>query len=92
MTKIKLTNRILLGFLIKKRIKGKYIERINQCKTGAYKDRKVSTHKMNDESNHNALSAGMIWNKTPEGFVFWSKFNSEYIKYHTQYYKNFSQY
>lgn len=86
MPKIKITNRILLGFLVKERIKGLFIKRMNEQNV---KQSTVDHFEplINDEQSHDAFTYAFTWTYTPESDSFWNNFNVKYEKYHQQYMK-----
>lgn len=82
MPKVKLTNRVLLGFLVKERIKGKYLRNLNKiCRNSSQSHTNMHINSLNDEKSDNVISIAFIWDPTPEGNNFWSKIDIKYRKY-----------
>ena len=73
-----ITNSILNGFLIKNRIKGKFLKNITRNK-----------HILTKELEHCQSTIPMVfgWENTPEGGIYWAIHSINYRKYHQEHYK-----
>lgn len=82
MQKIKVTNRVLLRFLVKNRVKGKFIKNCQDPKWEYQTETFI--HALNDEKCSDVLSHGFSWTNSPEGFEFWSNLDDKYKNYHAK--------
>jgi len=85
--KLALTNSILNGFLLKKRIKTKFMANYT---SDANKEWVIDADviNLNIEGNKFAFADAFSWMKSTEGYVFWQEFAREYLNaYHPLYYK-----
>lgn len=87
MTNIKITNRILNGFLLKKGIKSKYIANMIKAELSFSRTRSETMTTIKKEWASDIFDRSFHWNDTSEGWFFWEKISRQYKEYHSIYYK-----
>lgn len=88
MSKI-ITNRILNGFLIKHRIKGKFLYNCTKhADHPVFNFIELKTLNQSYEHRSTIIMDSFHWKPTSQGHDFWSNYNRMYREYHAKHYKS----